>query len=858
MLTVLKYLPLTIIFLLLITDKTRAQDYLEEELCDIETKSPCSVEGHEECQPQNASDKIGVCKCVSGFARAFNGAPCLPLNTTSKEVTTISSNETKGTSTIAAKRLLEFSLDGPSKVQLPVSSIKVEVKLRDRDKAQSDSFSYLWELLEGTGLAFASSYKRPILELSQLKEGKLQFRVTVSNSTHSGQQLYALTVDTAKAPNKPPRAIIRPESPVHGVEGTRLTLDAEGSVDDDKIVAYKWTQDKGPSIPLGAMNTPILTLDNMVAGSYVFSVQVTDSGGLTSSTSARVEIEAERDDPPKAHINECGSKEHTGSLTVRLPLPELNLCGNNSIDDKGIVSYNWFRVDKLSEKLSVDTAGSTTSILTLRNIQANERLGPYEFQLDVTDTKGQKDSTRISIFVNKAENFPPVADAGGNLTVILPETSVVLNGNAKDDGSIVSYNWTQIDGPSRVSLVNADKAKATASGLQEGVYHFLLTVVDDGGLNGTASAYISVERGKNEPPIARAPNVTVRLPTSVAVLNASSSSDDAGIVSFHWQPLDNVPASMIALDGTENTQIMFVTGLVKGTHVYNLTVYDQQKSTDSILVHLTVVEGDEELESVEILLKKSIEEWTYRLRRKLRDRIEASLAGSIEESDSVDVHFTKFEKLPQDGRLRAVFWAKSHSKQDENMRHRRSVTTSSGVVVKAERAVAILRQETSMLSDFQISTIQTLYCKLNCSGHGKCNDATKLCECDSFWMGNIFAYAMAGFRNEDCAWSSVYFWMISFSLAVVLALCLLSKRRSSVWNRVSRKRFRKRKRYNALRSESEDLEKEAYRLRNGPRLAPLPIPHSSDSLDSESDELLPISGSNHSLQLRGHTPEKST
>ncbi|KAK6014940.1 hypothetical protein OSTOST_19665, partial [Ostertagia ostertagi] len=421
-----------------------------------------------------------------------------------------------------------------------------------------------------------------------------------------------------------------------------------GSVDDDKIVAFKWTQDKGPSIPLGAMNTPILTLDNMVAGSYVFSVQVTDSGGLTSSASTRVEIEAERDDPPKAHINECGSKEHTGSLTVRLPLPELNLCGNSSIDDKGIVSYNWFRVDKLSEKLSVDTAGSTTSILTLKNIQANERLGPYEFQLDVTDTKGQKDSTRISIFVNKAENFPPVADAGGNHTVILPENAIVLDGNAKDDGSIVSYNWTQIEyalsslsillnfhtpyfsGPSRASLVNADKAKATASRLQEGVYRFLLTVVDDGGLNGTASAYITVERSKNEPPVARAPNVTVHLPTSVAVLNASSSSDDAGIVSFHWQPLDDVPASMIALDGTENTQIMFITGLVKGTHVYNLTVADQQKARNSILVYLTVIEGEEELESVEILLKKSIEEWTYRLRRKLRDRIEASLAGSIE------------------------------------------------------------------------------------------------------------------------------------------------------------------------------------------------------------------------------------
>ncbi|EPB71761.1 hypothetical protein ANCCEY_09163 [Ancylostoma ceylanicum] len=654
-----------------------AEELLEDELCDIETGSPCSAEEHEECKQQSGSDK----------------------------------------------NVIKFSVDGPDTVRLPADSVSAKVVIPSEESSQE--YSYLWELLQGSGLAFASSYKRSVLKLSQLKPGSLQFRVTVSNKTHSGQQKYALKVEPPKAPNKPPKAIIRPESPVQGVEGSRLTLDAEGgfdtmsvcsialdtlatalgSIDDDKIVSYKWTQDKGPSIPLPAMNTPFLTLDNMVAGKYVFSVLVTDSGGLTSSASARVEIEAERDDPPKAHINECGSKEHSGSLTIRLPRAEVSLCGNGSLDDKGIVSYNWFRVDKLSEKLSVDLAGSTTSILTLRNIQANERFGPYEFQLDVTDTKGQKDSARISIFVNKAENLPPVADAGGNHTVILPESAIVLDGNAKDDGSITSYLWTQVDGPSEASLVNANKAKATASGLVEGVYQFLLTVVDDGGLNATASAFISVERSKNEPPVARAPNVTVHLPTVIAILNASQSFDDAGIVAFHWQPFDNVPASMIALDGSEHRSVMFVTGLVEGTHLYNLTVSDQQKASDSIIVQLTVTRGEEETESVEIFMNKDIKEWTYRLRRKLQDRIEASLAGSIEESDIVVVQFTRFEELPQDGRLRAVFWARSHSKTD---------------------------------------------CKLDCSGHGVCNDATKQCECDSFWMGNIFAYLIAGLRNEDC------------------------------------------------------------------------------------------------------------
>ncbi|KHJ83100.1 hypothetical protein OESDEN_17203 [Oesophagostomum dentatum] len=217
-----------------------------------------------------------------------------------------------------------------------------------------------------------------------------------------------------------------------------------------------------------------------------------------------------------------------------------------------------------------------------------------------------------------------VADAGGNHTIFLPESAIVLDGNAKDDGSIVSYQWTQIDGPAKALLVNADKAKATVSGLIEGEYQFMLTVVDDGGLNASAVSFISVERSKNEPPVALAHNVTVYLPTSIAVLNASQSTDDAGIVAYHWQPFDDVPASI----STERS--CSSAGWLKGKHLYNLTVSDQQKASDSIVVQLTVTKGEEDVESVEILMNKDIKEWTYRLRRKLQDRIEASLAGSIE------------------------------------------------------------------------------------------------------------------------------------------------------------------------------------------------------------------------------------
>ncbi|KJH44882.1 EGF-like domain protein [Dictyocaulus viviparus] len=837
-----------IVLLVYGAEKSLADDLVENPLCDLNTGSPCSAEDHEECRFQNGSNEIGVCMCKSGFAREFQGAPCLPENVI--PTTFILSKVVNNTSVEAMKNSLNFTVEGPSIVRLPTNSVNASIVFSTGIIPHEDSYSFLWELLQGTGLAVAPSYKRPVLELSQLRPGKLLFHVTMSNATHSGSQQYGLLVEPPITPNKPPKAVIRPESPVRGVEGTRLTLDAEGSIDDGKIISYKWTQDEGPSVPIQAMNTPILTLDNMVAGNYMFSVVVTDNEGLTASTSARVVIEAERDDPPKAHINECGSKEHSGSITVRLPLSELSLCGNGSTDDKGIVSYNWFRVDKLSEKLSVDTAGSTTNVLTLRNIQANERFGPYEFQLDVKDTKGQKDSAHISVFVNKPQNLPPelrffqslrkyfffkVADAGGNHTVILPESAIVLVGNAKDDGSIVGYEWRQIDGPSKSVLLNADKAKATASALEEGVYHFVLTVVDDG--------------GKNEPPTARAHNVTVQLPTSIAILNATSSSDDAGIVVFHWQQLDDVPASMIPLDGSENRAVMFVTGLVEGSHFYNLTVIDQQKASNSILVTLTVTRGVEEVESVEILMKKNIGEWTYRQSRKLKDRIEASLAGSIEECDSVVVQFTRFETLAHDGRLWAVFYAKSFSRQGQSNSEKQPHVLDSGLVVNADRIVSILRDEKSMLSDFQISIIQPLYCKLDCSGHGKCDDVTKQCECDDFWMGNIFAYLSSGFVKEDCAWSSIYFFMISISLVVICAFFLMTKRRS-IWHRVNKRRFRRRKRYVALRSQVDDVEKETYRLRNGPRLEPTPTLDSSESLGSESDDLIHVSKNILSQQQR--------
>jgi hypothetical protein len=104
--------------------------------------------------------------------------------------------------------------------------------------------NFNWEALAGDGTSYAASYDRQKLVLTnvrcssffeedlhsllQLTAGRLNFRVTVRNATHEGQTTQAVVVLAEKKPNKPPRAVIRPDSPVHGIAGSQVVLDAEG------------------------------------------------------------------------------------------------------------------------------------------------------------------------------------------------------------------------------------------------------------------------------------------------------------------------------------------------------------------------------------------------------------------------------------------------------------------------------------------------------------------------------------------------------------------------------------------------------------------------------------------------------
>ncbi|WP_163865987.1 PKD domain-containing protein [Myxococcus eversor] len=90
-------------------------------------------------------------------------------------------------------------------------------------------------------------------------------------------------------------------------------------------------------------------------------------------------------------------------------------------------------------------------------------------------------------------NTPPTVSAGANQTVTLPTTTATLSGTASDaDGSIVSRQWAQTQGPNTATLVTPTSLNTSVSGLVAGTYIFELTATDDDGASTSNTTTVTV------------------------------------------------------------------------------------------------------------------------------------------------------------------------------------------------------------------------------------------------------------------------------------------------------------------------------------------------------------------------------
>ncbi|HEX2606960.1 MAG TPA: T9SS type A sorting domain-containing protein [Flavisolibacter sp.] len=151
--------------------------------------------------------------------------------------------------------------------------------------------------------------------------------------------------------------------------------------------------------------------------------------------------------------------------------------------------------------------------------------------------------------VTTPSNVPPVANAGADKSITLPANSVAMTGSGTDaDGSIASYTWSKVAGPTQYTLSSTTIASPTLSNLVAGTYTFRLTVKDNAGATAADDVNITVNSATTTPPPTGGATRTVK----VNLYGGSNAYGDATWNNWNTSGSLN-SASFKYTDGTAST-----------------------------------------------------------------------------------------------------------------------------------------------------------------------------------------------------------------------------------------------------------------------------------------------------------------
>jgi hypothetical protein len=175
-------------------------------------------------------------------------------------------------------------------------------------------------------------------------------------------------------------------------------------------------------------------------------------------------------------------------------------------------------------------------------------------------------------------NSPPLSNAGSDQTITLPTSSLSITGSATDtDGTISSYAWTKVSGPS-ATLTNANTATLSLTSLVQGIYTFRLLVTDNGGATAsddvivTVNAALSANAGADQ---------TITLPNSSLTITSTTTGT---VSSYAWTKVSGPTATL----ANANTATLSLSALVQGAYIFRLTVTGNAGATASDEVAITV------------------------------------------------------------------------------------------------------------------------------------------------------------------------------------------------------------------------------------------------------------------------------
>jgi YD repeat-containing protein len=259
-------------------------------------------------------------------------------------------------------------------------------------------------------------------------------------------------------------------APLTPAVGQSVTFNPVGSFDPDGIIVrYNWTFSDF---------TTIITFNNASVfhafantGSYNLILTVTDSSNFVGFAFATISVGPASDELPVASFIFTPTNATVGQFVL--------FNGSTSSDPDGaIVFWQWSFGD--------GQAFQNASAIAFHSYSSP---GTYMVSLFVRDNGNQTSSTSALIQIVPKPDIPPIAQFSFSPVNPRVGVTVFFDGSASrdPDGFITSYIWTFGDNASQFGGSFAQHTYFTA-----GNYTVTLTVMDNAGLTGSASARITV------------------------------------------------------------------------------------------------------------------------------------------------------------------------------------------------------------------------------------------------------------------------------------------------------------------------------------------------------------------------------
>ncbi len=344
--------------------------------------------------------------------------------------------------------------------------------------------------------------------------------------------------------------------PYTGTVGTPVIFTGGGSTDPQgEALTYAWNFGDSST---GTGVSPSHTYAQ--PGTYSISLMVTDTSGLTGTSTSKATIAAA---PP---VPNAGGP-YTGMVGTAV-----SFSGAGSSDPQGeALTYAWNFGDG-----STGTGPNPSHTYTAP--------GTYTVMLAVTNTSGLMGGTTSKATIAAA---PPLPNAGGPYTGSAG-TAVSFSGSGSSDpqGETLTYAWNFGDG-SMGTGVSPGHIYSSA-----GSYTVTLTVTNTSGLTGMATSKATIATATLQPPVAFAGGTfngyeslyygTNGLPVS---LNGSLSSDPQGeALTYSWNFGDGTTGT----GATPNHVFVPISAVYPTVYVVILTVTDTSNLSATAMASVTI------------------------------------------------------------------------------------------------------------------------------------------------------------------------------------------------------------------------------------------------------------------------------